>query len=168
MTWRNLLNNASSRQFGKCDSELGQSLIELSLVLPVLFAILIGIVELGRMAYVAIEVSNAANAGALYGSQNLFTAVDSTGMQNAAINDAADMARWTGNPVTATAAQSCTCTDGTVITCSNAGSKCITPARIQMNVQVNTQATVNLLFVYHDGRPMNYKLYGQAIMRVAQ
>lgn len=162
--WNNLLQRIFSR--GKC--ERAQSLIELSLVMPVLFAILVGVVELGRMAYVAIEVSNAANAGVLYGTQNLFTAVDTNGMKSAAIKDAADMSKWTGSNLTATATQSCTCTNGTVITCSNAGTNCTTPARIQMNVQVNTQAKVNLLFVYHNGKPTSYTLYGQAIMRVAQ
>ncbi len=156
------------RQLSKFRSEKAQSLVELAMVTPILFAILIGVVEMGRMAYAAVEVSNAANTGALYGSQNLFTAVDTNGMKNAAINDAADVGAWTGNPITATATQSCTCTDGTVITCANAGSKCTSPARIQMNVQVNTLATVNLLFFYGADKPKSYTLHGQAIMRVAQ
>ena len=168
MNLRNQMMSSFARLFAKSKSEKAQSLIELSLVAPVLFAILIGVVELGRMAYAAVEVSNAANAGALYGSQNLFTAVDIDGMKNAAINDAADIGTLTGNQLTATASQSCTCTDGTVITCSNAGSKCVTPARIQMNVQVNTQATVNLLFFYGASKPKTYTLYGRSIMRVAQ
>ena len=68
----------------------------------------------------------------------------------------------------ASAVQACTCSDGTIITCSDAGSKCISPARITMNVQVNTQVSVNTLFLYANGKPRTYTLYGQSIMRVAQ
>ncbi|HUX44803.1 MAG TPA: TadE/TadG family type IV pilus assembly protein [Terracidiphilus sp.] len=164
--WNGWMRRMSSFRLVK--SERGQSLIELALVLPLLLTILLGTTELGRMAYAAIEVSDAAGAGALYGSQNLFTASDTSGMQQASTNDAADIKAWTSNGIDVTAVRSCTCTDGTVIMCSTAGSKCISPARIQMYVQVSTAATINMLFAYTNGHPRTYTVRGQTIMKVAQ
>lgn len=89
-------------------SESGQALTELGLVLPVLMAMLLGTVELARVAYAAIEVSNAAHAGAQYGAQSIFYAHDSTGILNAAANDAANIT-LSGTTPTLTY----TCSDGT-------------------------------------------------------
>ncbi len=89
-------------------SESGQALTELGLVLPVLMAMLLGTVELARVAYAAIEVSNAAHAGAQYGAQSVFYANDSTGIENAAANDAANITLSSTTPTL-----TYTCSDGT-------------------------------------------------------
>ena len=148
--------------------ERGQSLVELSLILPVLFAMVLGVVEFGRIFYAAIEVSNAAATGAVYGSQNLFTASDTAGIEQAAKNDASDISSWTNNGVSVTAVKYCSCTDGTAITCSNAGSMCVSPARIEMYVKVDTEAPINMLFVSENGQPKTETVRGHAFMRVAQ
>jgi Flp pilus assembly protein TadG len=60
--------------------ESGQALIELAITMPLLFILLLGAAEFGRLAYMAIEVSEAAKAAAQYGAQNLTTAADSGGI----------------------------------------------------------------------------------------
>ena len=151
----------------RTNREAGQSLVELALVLPVLLLILVGAIEVGRMGYAAIEVSNAARAGVAYGAQNVFTAVDLKGMQAAALNDGADIAGWKNGGFTATASKYCLCSNGIPITCASAGTGCVSPSRILIYVQVNTQASVNALF-YMEGLPRSYTVRGKAIMRVQQ
>jgi Flp pilus assembly protein TadG len=68
--------------------ERGQALLEMAVVLPLLLLLLLGIIEIGRYAELAIVVANSARAGAIYGAQNLATAADITGMQTAAQTDA--------------------------------------------------------------------------------
>lgn len=81
-------------------SQLGNAIVEFAVLAPVLILLTLGTVELGRYAYFAILVSNAAQAGASYGSLNLDTARDSTGMANAIAADASPnpIATVTANP----------------------------------------------------------------------
>ena len=140
----------------------GDGMIELALMMPMFTLILAGAADFARIAYASIEVSNAARAGIQYGMQNLNTMSDLTGMKNAATNDAVDV-----SAMTATASDYCVCTDGTTVTCANAGTKCIAPARILHYVQVNTTAKLNTLFNY-PGLPTTLTLNGQATTRVLQ
>jgi Flp pilus assembly protein TadG len=93
------------RKSGFLQAEAGASLVELALVLPVLFLILMGAVDFGRAYYLAMEVAGAAQAGAAFGSQN---PTDTTGMTNAATADAPDVAGLT----VATPTYGCECADG--------------------------------------------------------
>jgi Flp pilus assembly protein TadG len=140
----------------------GHAFVELALVLPMFTVLLAGAADFARMAYAGIEVSNAARAGVQYGAQNRITAKDLAGMKQAAANDGPDV-----TTLVATANTSCVCTDGTSITCANAGTACIAPARILEYVQVNTSAAVTPLFHY-PGLPTVFTLQGQATMRVEQ
>ncbi len=140
----------------------GNAMIELALILPMFTLVLAGAADFARFAYASIEVSNAARAGIQYGMQNRGTAMDLTGMQLAATNDGADV-----SALKATASQFCVCTDGTSITCANAGTKCVGPARILQYVQVNTTAKLNPIFQY-PGLPTTLTLNGQATIRVQQ
>jgi Flp pilus assembly protein TadG len=142
--------------------ERGQSLVELALIFPVFMLLVVGAAEFGRLAYAAIEVSNAARAGASYGSQNHITASDFPNIELAATTDAFNI-----SGVTATAANSCACSSGGTITCSTALTSCPSPDRIIEYVQVNTSGTVDPLFHY-PGLPTTFTLTGQAIMRVEQ
>jgi Flp pilus assembly protein TadG len=143
-------------------SDMGQSFVELALVLPIFILLIVGAAELGRLAYASIEVSNAARAGVAYGAQNHITASDNAGIQLAATKDALNV-----TSLVATATQSCSCSDGTAITCANAATNCVSPARIIEFVQVNTVAAVNTGFRY-PGFGSSFTLRGQAIMRVQQ
>src|SRR5882757_2221976 len=76
------------RSVGKnAPAESGQALVELAFILPVLLLLALGVIEIGRYAYIAILVGNAAHAGAMYGSLGTNQAKDQTGIQNAALYD---------------------------------------------------------------------------------
>ena len=53
---------------GKGTSQKGQSLVELVLVLPVLLVILAGLLDLGRLYYAYVAVTDASGEGAAYGA----------------------------------------------------------------------------------------------------
>ncbi len=65
----------------------GQSLVEVALMLPFLLVLLLGVIEIGRYAYIGILVGNAARAGAAYGTQSPAMSVDEPGITLAAKND---------------------------------------------------------------------------------
>jgi Flp pilus assembly protein TadG len=140
--------------------DAGQSLIEMAFIIPVLLLLLLGAVEFGRLAYFGIEVTNAANAGAEYGSQNAVTAADYAGMKAVGLNDGSDIAG-----LTATATHSCLCSDGSSsATCLGS---CPSGARMLEFVQVNTSVSVNSLFgSYFTVKP--YVLNGQATEKVKE
>jgi Flp pilus assembly protein TadG len=98
----------------KAESAEGASLIELALVIPVFLMIFVGAVDLGRAFYVAIEVTAAAHAGALYGIEN---PNDVSGMESAASAGAPSL-----SGLGTSASYGCECSDGTssVESCTSA------------------------------------------------
>ena len=149
--WRKIFAGANHRE--------GQALVETALVLPILVTILIGAAEMARVAYAAIEVANAAHAGAQYGAQNGYTASETTGIATAASNDAANL---TG--MTTTSSYSCVCSDGTASTCQT--SDC-SSSHIEETLTVNTSVTYDPV-IHLPGIPKTYTLKGQAIQKCAQ
>jgi Flp pilus assembly protein TadG len=75
------------RRSGIGHPQSGQSLVEVALMLPFLVLLLLGVIEVGRYAYIAILVGNAARAGAAYGIQSNAQSVDQVGITLAAEND---------------------------------------------------------------------------------
>jgi Flp pilus assembly protein TadG len=59
-----------SSQTGRSRLERGQNAVEFALLLPVLFLILFGILDLGRLFFAAITITNAARDGARYGIEH--------------------------------------------------------------------------------------------------
>lgn len=54
-----------------CHTKLaGQGLVEFALTLPILILILVGVLDLGRLSFAAMTVTNAAREGARYGAAN--------------------------------------------------------------------------------------------------
>src|SRR5689334_2953272 len=96
----------------KRSKEAGSAFIELAMFFPVLLLVLLGAIDFARVYYASITLINAAEVGAQYGSKTVSASTDTNGMATAATNDASDL---TG--VTATAAQSCTCS-GTSQACN--------------------------------------------------
>jgi len=141
------------------DRESGQALVETALIFPLLVAVLIGAAEFARVAYAAIEVANAARAGAQYGAQSGYTASDTTGIATAASKDAANV---TG--LTTTSSYACVCSDGGASTCAN--TDCAN-SHIEEILTVNTQATIDPL-IHVPGLPHTYTLKGQAIQKCVQ
>jgi Flp pilus assembly protein TadG len=144
--------------------DLGQALVELALMFPIFILLLVGAAEFGRLAYAAIEISNAARAGAAYGAQSLSTAapLEFANIELAATQDAPNV-----SGVTAIASRFCECSTGGTIDCTNAIAECPSPARMIPYVQVNTTGNVDPLF-HIPGLPNTFTLTGQAIMRVEQ
>ena len=158
----------------------GSALVELALTVPMLMLMMIGAAELGRMAYYAIEVQNAARGAVAYGSE----AGDTSGMTAAAQNEAPNM----GN-LTVTATHSCVCETITISSgaasdgsqqsggaCAGTGASitCNSATTGQFNqivqyVNATTTATVSTIFNYPLlglGIPSSYTLSGYAKMRV--
>lgn len=75
--------------------DAGQALLEVALLTPMLLALLLGVIELGRYAYFGILVGNAARAGAAWGSQNSTVSTDGGGICKAAANDFYQSATFT-------------------------------------------------------------------------
>jgi Flp pilus assembly protein TadG len=136
----------------------GQSLVELALVLPMLLLLLVGVVEIGRYAYVDILVSNAARAGAQYGSQSLTAAKDVSGIQLAAQNDG--LASFIVTPI-----QLCGCDSkpGDLGGCPT-GTVCAHPL---VYIQVTVKGPYSSLFSY-PGLPASTMLTSTVTMRVTQ
>lgn len=145
--------------------ESGQALIETALVVPVLAVILLGAAEFARLAYAAIEVSNAAKAAVQYGAQNVATATDTTGMQTAAQTDAANLTTLT----TTIAAPSCACvTNGVAVPdvctdqlCGTAG------GYLAQTLKVTTSTSFDPL-IHVPGLPTSFTLNGYAAQEVLQ
>lgn len=147
------------RMAGARIHEAGQALVETALIFPILITLLLGTVELARVVYAAIEVANAARAGAQYGAQSGFTASDTTGIATAAGADAANL---TG--LTTTSSYSCVCSDGSASTCQPTD---CTNSRIEQTLTVNTSVTIDPIIHLH-GLPTTYTLKGQAIQACSQ
>ena len=69
----------------------GSLMVEFALSMVVLMPLLFGIADFCRLFYYSIEVANAAEAGADYGSQSVTNMTDTTGISTAAKNDAAEI-----------------------------------------------------------------------------
>jgi len=137
-------------------SETGSALLEVALILPTLLLVLVGAVDFGRAYYVTIEVSSAAEAGALYGTLN---PSNTSGMQAAAIADAKDVTN-----LTATSSYGCECSDGTSPSnsCSSPPSGC--SSGIVNYVEVDTVANYSPILIY-PGIPSSIVLKGKSRMR---
>jgi TadE-like protein len=151
-----------SRTFGRrmgVQSDSGQALVELAVILPVAVALLVGIAEIGRYANACIVVGHAARAGAQYAIQNRVTASDNAGITNAAQADAPGF-----TDLTVTPSHFCTCADGSSSTCEPTD---CSGSRIIEYVKVNTQINMQCMFNY-PGFPSSFDVKGQKIMRVSQ
>jgi Flp pilus assembly protein TadG len=157
-------------------SELGQSLVEVALLTPLLLSLLVGTIEMGRYAYMSILVGNAARAGAGYGAQSLALSVDSTGIQTAAVNDFQNNGASSGALTVSGGAAggsyvSCGCDSGGTITAANCNPSVNPNAGICASghwvvmVSVKASATFNALFKY-PGIPASITVTQTATMRV--
>lgn len=161
-------------------AQSGQTLLEVALLTPLLLLLLLGVIEMGRYAYIGILVGNAAHAGAMYGSENVANSADTAGIQTAADNDFQNNGQSISN-LTVNATTSCGCDNGgTISGLTNACSTSANPALpntisacttggghwvIMCNVEA--KGTFTSLFSY-PGIPASINLDRTAVMRVAQ
>lgn len=136
--------------------EEGSSAVELALMLPFLVLMLVAAVDFGRGYYASIEVTSAAEAGALYGTLN---STDTAGMQAAAKLDAHDV-----SGLTAVATYGCECSDGTTVVASCTAQPTTCTNNPVNYVQVVTTATYTPILSFH-GISTNYPLKSVARMR---
>jgi Flp pilus assembly protein TadG len=152
----------------------GQALLELAFIVPILLLLAIGVIEIGRYAYISILIGNAARAGAAYGAQSNQQSTcpppSPCGIQQAAINDFQSNGQSSAN-LTVTTSTSCGCdAAGTITTfgCTtttnpNAG-KCTT-GRWVIVVSVTASGNFSGLFSY-PGIPNPMSISRTASMRV--
>jgi Flp pilus assembly protein TadG len=100
--------------------ESGQSIVEVALTVPLLCLLLAGGAEFARMAYAAIEVTNAAKAAVQYAAQQQSYTIDTTGMQNAINNEVTNVPGLAGASLQS-ATTTASCSDGTVPTDGTTG-----------------------------------------------
>jgi Flp pilus assembly protein TadG len=162
-------------------NDSGQSLLELALLLPMLIAMLLGVIELGRYAYISILVANAARAGAAYGAQSLEQSVDTLGIQAAAESDFRNQVNGqdAGTLIVLPPVISCGCdSNGSINSNSNVGPACSTPSNPGAGncgsgthwvimVSVTASGTFNSLFNY-PGIPSTLTVSSTATLRVPQ
>jgi len=145
--------------FARIKRQEGQALIEAAISLPILALLLLGSAEFATLAYTSIEVSNAAMAGVQYGAQSATTAADTTGIQNAASNDASDISLGT-----TTATVSCICSNGSASTCLRTD---CSSSNIEEILTVKTQASFTPQ-IHVPGLSTTFALKGQAVQKVLQ
>jgi Flp pilus assembly protein TadG len=138
--------------------EQGTSVVETAMLMPLLLLLLIGAVDYGRGFYAAIEVSSAAEAGALYGTLNY---TDTAGMIAMAKLDAKDI-----SGLTATAIYGCECSDGSASS-ANCAMALSCGANVVAYVDVATSATYVPILRY-PGLPTSFALKGKMRLRTAQ
>jgi Flp pilus assembly protein TadG len=93
-------------------------------MVPLLLTLLLGVIEIGRYAYIAILIGNAAHAGAKYGAKGHQQADDAAGIQNAAqydfsgaLDDQTNTNGLVGSQLAVTSFTTCGCDSaGTVTT----------------------------------------------------
>jgi Flp pilus assembly protein TadG len=139
-------------------TEEGSSVVELAIILPLFLLVAFAAIDFGRAYYLANEVAGAAHAAAVYGSQNI---TDTTGMTNAAKDDAPDVSGLTVTP-----SWGCQCSDGTSrsVSCAVAPSGC--------SASVVYYATVSVTAAYMPMLPWtginsSYTISGSSTMRSA-
>jgi Flp pilus assembly protein TadG len=153
-------------------TQFGQALVELAVVLPLLLALMLGVIEMGRYAYIGILVGNAARAGAAYGSAHLANA--SVGnvpkVQAAATNDFQNNGQ-TGLSVASVTTCGCdnngTLSGDTALNCDPTGPAPTCPSgHWVVTIHVTASGTFSALFNY-PGIPSPIDVSRTASMRVA-
>ncbi len=163
--------NGNWRALRSASGEDAQGLVELALAVPLFLILLLGSAEFARFAWASILASNAARAGASYGSQSSEKAGDIANVKLAAANDSVNLTGLTtADPIVACY---CNTPQSAQITCSTAlippasASNCLAPNTIIKTVQVNTSVTVTPLAQY-PGLPTRFTATGQSIMVIEQ
>lgn len=146
-------------------SESGQSLIEVAVLLPFLALLMLGVIELGRYAYIGILVGNAARAGAAYGTESLPQSVDTVNISLSAQNDFQNNGQ---SGLTVSSSVSCGCDSGGSVTssaCVGTGAGTCASGHWVVIVSVTASGTFNSLFNY-PGIPASITISRTSSMRV--
>jgi hypothetical protein len=130
--------------------------------------LLTGATEFAMAAYGAIEVTNAANAGADYGAASAIAAQDRAGIRLAASSDASNMVTPAGASVVNTSVTySYICSNGSPTSGAPPVLSCFGGAAVETILTVATSATYSPP-VHWPGLPSTFTLTGQAVRKVSQ
>ena len=136
-------------------------------MLPFLLLLFVGVIEIGRYAYIGILVGNAARAGAAYGTQSLVKSVDTAGIGTATTNDFQNNGQAAGS-LTVTSSVSCGCDSGGTITnatCTGNGAGTCAAGQWAVTLTVIASGTFNSLFNF-PGIPASISITRTSVMRV--
>jgi Flp pilus assembly protein TadG len=163
------LNECKKQMIGKIwRNQRGGALVETALTAPVLVFMLLGMLEFGRVAYIAIQASNAARAAVSYGSQNSITAVDTSGMTSVAQLEASGLASQNVTlSVDAVGNCSCSSPDTTVTPFACAGAStalCPDPSFVEQTLNVTVTATFDPL-IHAGSWPGPFTIYAHAVQK---
>jgi Flp pilus assembly protein TadG len=149
-------------------SETGTALVEMAVALPFLVLVLVGTIDFARVFYTAMELTNAARAGAQYGAADTARAFEAPPMAD--VVAAAQAAAPNIAPVTAVASRSCQCaTDDTGATFAPAASctsACPAGQHMVINIAVTATKTFTTISPF-PGVPQSINLSRSATMRLA-
>lgn len=157
----------------ECSGQSGQALIELAVSLPLFVLLLLGAAEFGRLAYIAIELTDAAKAAAQYGSQNPVFMTDTNGMLLVAQQSApfafANCTNFTATvpstipPCTCMASGSPNPATPNAATCATT---CPSGSYLVHVLQISTSASCNPIFHAPGFSAANITLRGSAVQEV--
>ena len=121
----------------------GAAAAELALMMGILMLILVGTIDLGRVFYSAVTVDDASRAGAQWGIRSNGFSGDSSGIHDAAADNAEDLAT-----VASSSERVCLCEgSSTEVDCITG--TCTAGVGVpQVYVRVTTETTFNTLFDY--------------------
>lgn len=84
------MRRVKHRAGGRRRRRRGAAAVEFALVLPLMMTLLLGTVDFGRFAYTHIAVTNAARAGAAFGSMNPYSTATQSNWQAQVVQAARD------------------------------------------------------------------------------
>jgi Flp pilus assembly protein TadG len=161
----NRMKNSAASKRARIWSESGQSLLEFALLLPILLLLGLGVIEMGRFAYIGILVGNAARAGASWGAQNHTTAADTNnGIETAADNDFQNNGPSLGS-LNVSHSVICGCDNGGTITTVTCTTVCPVGAHLVDSLSVTTSGTFGAIFNY-PGIPTSITITRTATQRI--
>jgi Flp pilus assembly protein TadG len=138
-------------------SDHGGAMVELAVVLPVLILIAIGVMDYGRVFFTSIAVSNAARAGAEWGSAGIAYQTKNTEMQDFAKLDGVE-----AGTIVVTSSRTCRC-GVTVVACTSVcGGGYGEPA---VYIEVTASKAVTMLLKY-PGQPATVNVSRTATFRL--
>jgi Flp pilus assembly protein TadG len=139
-------------------NDAGAAALEFGLMAPLLILLLVGTIEIGTSVYQGMQAQNAAEAGALYASQNGF---DVAGISNAVVN-ATTNAGLSATPVPS---QFCGCPGAGGLTAIGCELTCADGSAPGQYVRVNAQIAHQPLLSF-SGLTMPATLTGEAVIRI--
>ena len=133
----------------------GTSFIETAILIPALLMLCCGTMDFARVFYAGTEVASAAYAGAQFGALTPGNAGNTSGMTQAALNDASDL-----GGVTASSSNFCMC-NGSKVDCTSSCSGSVPDGYVSVTANYTFRTTLP-----YPGLPQSIALSRTAQMRV--